>query len=117
MLYIALILGPIIAACIWFGLNYNNGQVDKKLTAGGVTLYTRVSNVYQEENTRGGPRYYAVLDYVYKGKHLRQSFNIDYGYCFEGDTVMVRRLIDNDSPTYMKVIGVRSNGVDLIRSY
>jgi hypothetical protein len=115
LFYVAIIIVSIIIACLWFGVRYNNLQVDKRLAADGVTIYTRVSNVYKEDNPRGGLRYYAILDYVYKSNHLKQSFVIDDGYCDIGDTVILKRLIHNDSQTYMKIIGIRSNGVDLFR--
>ncbi|MCQ6959497.1 hypothetical protein [Mucilaginibacter aquariorum] len=115
LFWVGIILIPIIAACIWFGVRYNDLQVDNRLAADGVTIYTRVSDVYKEDNPRGGPRYYAVLDYIYKGNHLNQSFVIDEGYCNIGDSVILKRLIHSDSPSYMRIIGIRSNGVDLFK--
>ena len=115
LFYTVVILIPIIAACLWLGVTYNNEQVDKRLLADGVSIYTRVSDILKEDNPRGGAKYYAVLSYVYKGAHFNQSFLIDKGYCKINDTIILKRLIHNDSPSYMKIIGIRVNGLDLLR--
>ena len=114
VLYIGLILAPIIAISIWFGVQYNEKQVSSKLASSGITVYCRVDSVYEVQEGRS-MSHYVKLDYTRGGKKTQLAMRFDPGLA-PCDTLILRRLPDNNAPSFMRIIGCRNNGVDLIRN-
>jgi len=117
MIYVWSILGIVIAVSSYFCVQYNDEQVSKRLKVEGITIYCRVTDVY-ENHTGKYPIGHVILNYTRSKEHPQVDLEVaatEFSAYRIADTVILRRLPDINYTGYMKVIGFRSNGSDLLR--
>jgi putative IMPACT (imprinted ancient) family translation regulator len=98
----------ILVAC-YFCTEYNDKQVDSRLAKEGVTVYCRIDSVYEWTNSKR-TEYHVMVDYNRSGKNQRLDLEVDYKDFVSSkysDTLILKRLPNNDAPSYMKVSGFR----------
>ncbi|OOQ59626.1 hypothetical protein [Mucilaginibacter pedocola] len=114
MFYTYGILGVVIGIAIYFCTQYNEKQVGHKLAVDGVSVYCNIDSVYEEPTGRQ-PIPHTLLSYNYQGSKHQLDIVFDAKWVPKGDTVILRRLTNNDAPSFMKVIGFRHQGVNIMR--
>jgi hypothetical protein len=80
-------------------------------------VYCKVNAAYKIASGRN-TSYYFKLQYTLNNRSTETDFNAsetEFRAYSNGDTVILRRLPDNDAPSFMKVIGFRHSGVDFFR--